>query len=60
MVLLSDKKTLRVFAPMRERCVCSALHFLARFLWKDDRYWVASASRSINQDAAGPGGVSLR
>jgi hypothetical protein len=52
---VQHKKTLRVFAPMRERCVRSAPYFL----WSM-RGQAVSASRSINHDAAGPGGVSLR
>jgi hypothetical protein len=65
MVFMFNIKTLRVFAPMRERRVRSGSIFFCnrrvlRFRYGPRLRAYAAASRSINHDAAGPGGVSLR
>jgi hypothetical protein len=58
-----DTKTLRVFAPMRERLyrISFAMRAgLVRSVYELTIYELTMASRSISQDAPGPGGVSLR
>jgi hypothetical protein len=62
MVFMFDRKTLRAFAPMRECPLRSGSTFfdVARARIALPIQVPAIASRAINHDAAGPGGVSLR